>query len=77
MTGASPLSRVTLDGRPWVRMDGLVLFPGDPSGYPLLPVLYDASGALVRIGATASVGSNGPGVSQCDAMEYRFYCLED
>ncbi|MBX7194665.1 MAG: hypothetical protein K1X94_21600 [Sandaracinaceae bacterium] len=60
--GVAALSRVVLDERPWVRMDGLPIF-ADATAVrswtrPLLPVLFDASGAVV--GGSVHAGSTSP-----------------
>lgn len=59
MPGARPLDRVVLDGRPWVRLDGQVVFPADPTPGELAitPVLFDAASVPdeydVSIGASS------------------------
>jgi len=62
-TGASALSRVALDERAWVRMDGRTMFldrANVSSDLPRLPVLFDASGvaAAYQVSTGAFVPSD-------------------
>ncbi len=60
-TGVSAVGRFTLDGRPWVALDGLVVFQDDAAvlaGSPSAPVMYTASGG-VPVGLVVT-GNNDP-----------------
>jgi hypothetical protein len=71
LPGTRAIDRVVLDGRAWVRLDGQVVFPGDPTAgeTAITPVLFDAAGVpdeyIVSVGA-ASLFDVGTASGTCE-----------
>lgn len=87
-TGISAVDRATLDGRPWVNLDGLVVFLDDAavrSGAAAAPVRYDArrgrpvdlpvSGAdtATRAGTAASTCADWTGGGSAESRQSIYY----